>query len=263
MKVPSELAAESPGGAVTPDPWSALRQQTAARIALGRAGASLPTSELLAFTLAHARARDAVHMPMDGAALAAKLTALGVRCFETRSRAASRSAYLSRPDLGRQLPAGERAHVAAQSAKTCDLAIVVADGLSSAAVQAGVAPFLAALLPRLREEGLTLSPIAIVTQGRVAIGDEIGALLRARVALMLIGERPGLSAADSLGAYSTYDPKPGRSDAERNCISNIRNRGLNPTAAAGIAHWLIVNTLQRGLSGVGLKDDSSLPPLIA
>ena len=166
-----------------------------------------------------------------------------------------------RPDLGRQLPPDKRERVSAQATAPSDIAIVIADGLSSAAVEANAAPFLGALLPRLREDGLTLSPISIVLEGRVAIGDEIGALLRARMVLVLIGERPGLSAADSLGAYSNHDPRPGRSDAERNCISNIQNEGLNSVAAAGVAHWLIVNTLKRQLSGVRLKDGSTLRSL--
>jgi ethanolamine ammonia-lyase small subunit len=263
MRAPGQPIAELPDATVTADPWLGLRQHTAARIALSRAGASLPTSEALAFTLAHARARDAVHAPLDSEVLSARLTALGVACFTTHSRATNRSTFLRRPDLGRQLPPDERERVSAQATAPSDIAIVIADGLSSAAVQANAAPFLGALLPRLHEDGLTLSPISIVLEGRVAIGDEIGALLRARMVLVLIGERPGLSAADSLGAYSTHDPRPGRSDAERNCISNIRNEGLNSVAAAGVAHWLIVNTLKRQLSGVRLKDGSTLPSLIA
>ena len=245
--------------AVTRDRWGELRRYTDARIALSRAGGSLPTREVLNFALAHARARDAVHTPLDAGRLAAEIRALGLVPFETRSRAADRSAYLTRPDYGRRLPEAERAAIAARAAGPVDIAIVVADGLSSAAVHENAAPFLAALLPRLVKVGHSVAPVAIVSQGRVAIADEIGALLGARMALILIGERPGLSSVDSLGVYSTYEPRLGRNDAERNCISNIRPEGLPPAAAAATAEWLINETLVRRISGVSLKDSSGLP----
>ena len=249
-------AERGPDPGLSLDGWRDLRQHTGARIALNRAGASLPTEEVLAFGLAHAKARDAVHTPLSSDGLARRLAGLGLPSFQTRSRATSRAVYLRRPDLGRQLPAEERAVVAAQASGPVDVAIVIADGLSAAAVQANAAVVLDDLTPRLRQDGLSLSPVAIVAQGRVAIGDAIGELLQAQIVLMLIGERPGLSSSDSLGAYTTYAPRIGRTDADRNCISNIRPQGLPPQAAATTAHWLVRETLSRKVSGVALKDES-------
>jgi ethanolamine ammonia-lyase small subunit len=240
------------------DPWQALRALTPARIALGRTGASLPTREVLRLGLAHARARDAVHRPLDAAAVAAALGALGLEAVEVASAAASRAVYLRRPDLGRRLAPEAHRALAARAAAPLDLAIVIADGLSAAAVHAHAAPLLAAFLPLAAHAPWTIGPVAIAREARVALGDEIGALLQARAGVVLIGERPGLSATDSLGIYLTLAPKPGRRDAERNCISNIRAGGLAYDRAAFTLAWLLGEALRRGLTGVALKDESDL-----
>ncbi|MDO8073078.1 ethanolamine ammonia-lyase subunit EutC [Janthinobacterium sp. SUN176] len=236
-------------------PWQALRAHTAARIALGRRGVSVPTSAQLAFQLAHAQARDAVHLALDGDALAQTLTEQGQACVQLHSAAATRAVYLQRPDLGRRLDDASRARLAALP-QGVDLALVAADGLSALAVQRHAAPFLAALRARLALEAWTLSPLHIVAQGRVAIGDEIGELLKARAVLVLIGERPGLSSPDSLGLYLTWAPKTGLLDERRNCISNVRPEGLAYAQAAYRLHYLLSQAFSRQLSGVGLKDET-------
>ncbi|QDL93466.1 ethanolamine ammonia-lyase subunit EutC [Paroceanicella profunda] len=237
------------------DLWETLRRHTPARIGLGRSGISLPTARALEFQLAHARARTAVHSPLDTGALGAALTPLLGAPLVVASRAGDRATYLQRPDLGRRLSTA--AHDALDGvSEAVDVAIVVADGLSALAVEQNAPPFLEAFLPRLAEGGLRLARPVIATQARVAIGDEIGRLLRARVVVMLIGERPGLSAADSLGLYLTFGPRPGRTDADRNCISNIRPGGLSHAEAAYRAQYLLGQSLLRGLSGVQLKDDT-------
>lgn len=242
------------------DPWGALAGLTAARIALGRVGASLPTEAVLRFDVAHALARDAVHTPLDLTALAAAWRARqGEAAMIVHSRAGDRHSYLQRPDLGRRLDEASATRLAALATAETDLAIVVADGLSATGVAAHVLDLLAELLPRLR--GLSRAPLVLAGQGRVALGDEIGALLKARLVLVLLGERPGLSSPDSLGAYLTFAPRPGRLDAERNCVSNIRPAGLPlPQAAARLA-WLIDAALTRQLTGVGLKDESEAPQI--
>lgn len=249
---------------VTANAWRTLRRYTDARIGLGRAGISLPTSELLEFQLAHARARDAVHFPLAVGQLVETLSHLDSTAFASKpvclnSQAADRFTYLQRPDLGRRL--SQSAHetlLAAQGEEelTPDLAVVVVDGLSSSAVQTNVAPFLERFLSDLKQERKTwqLAPLTIVQQGRVAIGDEIGALLRARMVVVLIGERPGLSAPDSLGIYLTFGPKAGLSDAHRNCISNVRPAGLRFEDASQRLLYLIREADRLKLSGVGLKD---------
>ncbi len=241
---------------VPPDPWADLRRHTPARIGLGRSGVALPTAEVLRFAAAHAQARDAVHMALDGAALEAQLLAQGWRCVTVRSRAAGRDEYLRRPDLGRRLATDDATRLPNLAAGDIDLAIVVGDGLSALAVQRHAPPLLAALRNALGNT-LTAAPLVIATQARVALADEIGALLHARVALILLGERPGLSAPDSLGAYLTHAPAVGRSDAERNCVSNIRPEGLPPERAAERIAWLLRESLRRSVSGVALKDDSA------
>lgn len=245
---------------LTIDRWQDLKGLTAARIALNRAGSSLPTDEILVFSLAHARARDAVHTSLHIDALASRLAKLGLTSIEVCSRATSRAAYLRRPDLGRLLPDEEREKLQRLATRPSDICIVVADGLSAAAVQANAPKVLGYLAPALHKSGWTIGAVVLVSQGRVAIGDQIGAVLKARVTLMLIGERPGLSSADSLGAYLTYEPSPDRSDADRNCISNIRPEGLSPEAAASKAHWLITQMLEKRISGVALKDVSEASP---
>lgn len=240
------------------DPWERLRRHTPARIALGRAGASLPTREVLAFGEAHAVARDAVHAQLDVTALAAGLSGLGLPVIDVRSRAPDRAAYLRRPDLGRQLSAEDAAMLSGACAGPCDVGLVVADGLSATAVAAHAVATVASLLPRL--EGLSLSPAIVATQARVALGDAIGEALGVKLLIMLIGERPGLSAADSLGCYLTFAPRIGRNDAQRNCISNIRPEGLDPDQAAMRIAWLARTALERGLTGVALKDESGKLP---
>jgi len=246
------------------NPWRKLRQFTDARIGLGRAGISLPTQELLQFQLAHARAIDAVHCPLDVRKLQADLVAAGVvgkdeEVLALESQAPDRATYLQRPDLGRVLSrrSGELLSNRVPAAgKAPDLAIVIVDGLSSWAVQTNAAPMVARLKADLEAEKHTLSlaPLTIVEQGRVAIGDGIGSLLGARAVLVLIGERPGLSSPDSLGAYLTWGPRPGRHDADRNCISNIRPAGLSYSNASQRLLYLIREAFQRQLSGVALKD---------
>jgi ethanolamine ammonia-lyase small subunit len=238
-----------------------LRSFTPARVALGRSGASLPTKPLLDFTLDHARARDAVHAGFDAQLLVAGLGEFGLAVSEARSRAADRRDYLRRPDLGRQLDAGSAEALARGASEPCQLAIVIGDGLSAAAVHAHAAALLKSLLPRLAaEEAVAIGHVVVASGARVALGDEIGAILGARMILMLIGERPGLSAPDSLGAYLTFAPKPGRTDAERNCVSNIHHAGLSYDEAAFKIAWLVREGLAREVTGVALKDESGDPP---
>jgi ethanolamine ammonia-lyase small subunit len=240
-----------------PDRWAALAAMTPARIALGRAGASLPTRAVLAFALDHARARDAVHIPFDAAFVAAQIEALGFETLDVASAAPDRASYLRRPDLGRRLSPEGRAELERQPRSDPDVALVVADGLSSTAVHAHAAPLLAALKPHFAARQWRVGPVVLAHQGRVALGDEIGERLGARFVVLLVGERPGLSAADSLGAYLTYAPRVGRLDAERNCISNIRPAGLGYEDAAFRIAWHVAASLERGYSGVALKDESA------
>ena len=234
---------------VVPDAWSALRRHTPARIALGRAGASLPTREVLQFGLAHARARDAVHQALDFTRLKSELERAGYLPALVRSAAADRQTYLTRPDLGRRL--------GAQTDLRGDAEIVIAieDGLSAIAVQTHAAPLLREL-QSMNEERWKGVPVVVALQGRVALGDEIGERMKAKLVVVLIGERPGLSSPDSLGIYITYAPRVGRTDAERNCISNVRPEGLRYGEAARRLDWLASAALARGLTGVGLKDES-------
>jgi ethanolamine ammonia-lyase small subunit len=248
-----------PAPLAPPDPWHALRAHTPARIALGRAGSSLPTRAHLDFQLAHARARDAVHDALDVPALVAALGAMGLDAVAVRSAAPDRTVYLQRPDLGRRLDPDARDRlVALRPDLPPDAAIVVADGLSARAAHSHAAPVLAALVPKLVNEGWRLAPVVVAEQARVALGDEIGAALGARLVVVLLGERPGLTAPDSLGAYLTWDPRPGRTDAERNCVSNIRPEGLLPVLAADTLGYLMLEAARRRLSGVALKDDARM-----
>ncbi len=246
-------------GATTQDPWSDLRAFTSARLALGRAGASMPTAELLRFGFAHAQARDAVHLQLDGAALAQSLTDDGLQSLQVHSAAPDRAAYLLRPDLGRRLDDASaqalRAAAGPDPTAGCDLLLVVGDGLSSLAVERNARPLIAAIRA-LAPAGWRLGPVVIAQQARVALADEAGALLGARLVAMLIGERPGLSSPDSLGLYLTWQPAVGRHDAERNCISNIRPEGLAPEAAAKRFWWLAQEAKRLQLTGVQLKDRS-------
>ncbi|BBB68268.1 ethanolamine ammonia-lyase light chain [Undibacterium sp. YM2] len=241
------------------NPWQALRQFTQARIALGRAGVSVPTGAQLAFQLAHARARDAVHQALDVSAMAQALQQAGHESLHVNSAAHDRNTYLQRPDLGRRLNEEARQHLGQLASPPADLAIVIADGLSAPAVTQNALPLLENLLNRLTSDNWNLAPIVIATQARVAIGDETGALLNARAVLVLIGERPGLSSPDSMGAYLTWAPQPRLTDAARNCISNIRPDGLSYDTAAYKLHYLLTEARKRGLTGVALKDETEAP----
>lgn len=242
---------------VTRSPWSEWRQATPARLALGRAGAGMPTDEVLRFGWAHAMARDAIHAALDVPALEDSLRAGGWEVAQARSRAPDRTSYLRRPDLGRQLDPDAAQTLRLGAGAAHELCIVIGDGLSSLAVARHAVPLLAALRPHLPPEP-GIAPIVIATQARVALADEVGELFGARLAVMLIGERPGLSSPDSLGIYVTHAPRRGRSDAERNCISNVRPEGLSYSLAAFKLAWLMREALRRQLTGVDLKDESDL-----
>jgi ethanolamine ammonia-lyase small subunit len=233
-----------------------LRDLTPARVGLGRAGASMPTEALLEFTLDHARARDAVHAAFDVPAMISGLSDLGLAAFEVCSRAGNRKDYLRRPDLGRTLDQASQHLLAGHSGSPCQLAIVVGDGLSPRAVNAHAIELVRNLIPRLAIERIEIGYAVVASGARVALGDEIGAILGARMIVMLIGERPGLSAPDSLGAYLTFAPRPGLTDAERNCVSNIHGSGLGYDEAAFRIAWLVREGLAREVTGVALKDES-------
>jgi ethanolamine ammonia-lyase small subunit len=234
-----------------------LRDLTPARVGLGRAGASMPTKALLDFTLDHARARDAVHSVLDVPAMISGLSDLGFAAFDVCSCAHNRKDYLRRPDLGRALDPASRDQLASHHGKPCQVAIVLADGLSPTAVNAHAIALVRNLIPRMAAERIEIGHAAVASGARVALGDEIGAILGVRIIAILIGERPGLSAPDSLGAYLTFAPKPGRTDAERNCVSNIHGSGLGYDEAAFRIAWLIREGLTREVTGVALKDESA------
>ena len=265
---PAPTPADGADGGVVDNPWRSLRAYTDARIGLGRAGISLPTAPLLAFQLAHAQAKDAVHTALDTDALQRQLAALAQPLAQTEpllltTQAADRATYLQRPDLGRRLDEPARERLAqVQGAAPADLALVLADGLSARAVAAWAVPVIDALCTALAaaEPHWRLAPTCLVRQGRVAIGDEIGERLQARAVVVLIGERPGLSSPDSLGLYLTWAPRPGVTDAERNCISNVRRGGLAPAAAGRRLAYLLGEARRRELSGVQLKDRSEADP---
>ena len=235
-----------------------LRSFTPERVALGRSGASVPTKALLDFTLDHARARDAVHAAFDAPRVHADLRALGLAVTEVKSQAVDRRDYLRRPDLGRRLEAVSAEALAREASAPGQLALVIGDGLSAAAVHAHAVALVGRLLPLLADgDDVAVGHVVVASGARVALGDEIGAILGARMVVMLIGERPGLSAPDSLGVYLTFAPKPGRTDAERNCVSNIHHAGLSYDEAAFKISWLVREGLARHVSGVALKDESA------
>ena len=242
---------------IEPDPWAGLRPRTPARIGLGHSGVSLPTRAHLEFQLAHARARDAVHQTLDPVALSTDLERVGLCPITVRSAVADRRQYLARPDVGRRLDNASRELVKRVGASTgpLDVVFVVADGLSPRAAQSHAAPVLASLSQRLVADGWQIGPVVVAEQGRVALGDEIGEYLGASLAAVLIGERPGLSSPESLGIYVTWSPAIGRTDAERNCISNVRPDGLTYGLAAERLWFLLTEARRRRLTGVGLKDD--------
>ncbi len=240
-----------------------LRDFTAARVALGRVGAGLPTQAHLRFQHDHALARDAVHSVLDTETLLTELQSRGLTAFTLHSAAADRRIYLQRPDLGRRLNDTSRTQLAQLSPQEIDVTFVLADGLSATAIHRNALPLLDALLPLLKAEALKIGPVAVVSQARVAVGDEIGAAMGASLVVMLIGERPGLSAPDSMGVYLTWHPRPGTTDAERNCLSNIRNGGLPYDIAAARLCYLLTESRHRRLSGIALKEDApDLPPAL-
>ncbi len=245
---------------LTHDGWQAWRAATPARLALGRAGSGMPTDETLRFGWAHAMARDAIHAALDAKALAAALEQDGWPVRHVKSQAPDRTTYLRRPDLGRCLDAADADALRGAAPPACDLCLVVGDGLSSLAIERHARPLLAALRAQL-PAGLALAPVVIATQARVALADEVGEALGARLVAILIGERPGLSSPDSLGIYLTHAPRRGLHDAQRNCISNVRPEGLGYDAAAFKLAWLVREALRRGLTGVDLKDESELAVL--
>ncbi|MBO4221245.1 ethanolamine ammonia-lyase subunit EutC [Bradyrhizobium neotropicale] len=238
-----------------------LRELTPARVGLGRSGSSLPTEALLSFTLDHARARDAVHAAFDFDGLIAGLNELGLQLLQVSSQARDRRDYLRRPDLGRMLDPESRRALESHGSTSSQLALVIGDGLSPTAVNVHAVELVRHLLPQLAAGRIDIGGTVIASGARVALGDEIGALLKARMVLVLIGERPGLSAPDSLGAYLTFAPRIGRTDAERNCISNIHRAGLTYAEAAYRIAWLVREGLSREVTGVALKDESGgIPP---
>ena len=243
---------------VVDNPWSKLRQYTPARIALGRAGTSLPTKPHLEFQLAHARARNAVHHELDTAKLEAALKTRGHETQLLHSAAANRPMYLQRPDMGRRLDDDSRKALSdmARGGDGYDVVFVVGDGLSSFAIEENAAPFLDAILPPLREQGWRIAPLVVIREARVAVGDEVGQLLGAGMVVVLIGERPGLSSPDSMGIYMTLNPRVGLTDEARNCISNVRREGLDYEGAAHKLFYLMTEARKRGLSGVHLKDEA-------
>ena len=239
------------------DPLTALKEFTAARIAIGRVGTSIPLKQSLEFKLAHAHARDAVYSMLDTEGLLNNLKVFNLPVLHLHSKATTRHKYLKRPDHGRQLD--EESTMQLKDYKTgADIAIVIADGLSATAVNENAFGLLELLIPMLFSAKLNLAPLCMVEQGRVAIGDDVGHGLGAKLSIVLIGERPGLSSADSMGAYLTYNPQPGLTDESRNCISNIRPQGLKHKPAAEKIFYLINEAFKRKLSGVGLKDNAWL-----
>ncbi len=239
---------------IVPDPWGQLKQYTTARIALGRSGGSTPTSEYLNFKLAHARARDAVHEHFEISQLAAEIETLGMDTFLVNTQACDRTTFLKRPDLGRRLDNAAET-LLKQHALNYDLVILVSDGLSALAAHRQTKTLLAKLLPALRGDRWTLAPIVLARFGRVALQDPVGELLNANIALILLGERPGLTSPDSLGAYFVFNPRLGNTDAQRNCVSNIRPEGLSPSAAADTLFYLLSQAKSLGISGIKLKDE--------
>ena len=249
---------------VTSDSWSKLRQYTPARIALGHSGTSLPTKPHLEFQLAHAQARDAVHHALDIRALDETLRSRGHATIELGSRADSRPTYLQRPDMGRRLNEDSVKVLEGLSApeKPYDVAFVIGDGLSALAIEENAAKFLDVMLPALADNDWNVAPLCIVKEARVAIGDEVAEKLGAKMVVVLIGERPGLSSPDSMGIYMTLNPRTGLTDESRNCISNVRPAGLSYEHAAHKLSYLMTEARRRGLSGVNLKDEAEALPQV-
>lgn len=243
-----------------PDEWNCLKSFTEARIALGRTGVSVPLKESLRFKLAHAHARDAVYSVLDTDALVSELQKEHLECCIACSEAENREVYLQRPDLGRVLTEGSAVRLQKIASVPVDIALIMADGLSATAVNRNAAAVAIPFIRLAREHGLTIAPVVLAEQARVAIADEIGFILRAKLSVILIGERPGLSASDSLGAYITFNPQSGYTDERRNCISNIRKQGMKPSTAAGKILNLALRALKLKISGVHLKDNDGVLP---
>lgn len=239
---------------VQTDPWSDLKEYTAARIALGRTGTAEPLQALLQFRLAHAHARDAVYAVLDQPMLLNGLRSLQQASFTLQTQAASRNEYLQYPHKGRRLHTASHDQLMEFNSTGYDLCLVLADGLSATAINSHAIPVLKLLLPLFEKASLSVAPVCIIQEGRVAVGDECGHLLKAKLVAVFIGERPGLSSPDSLGVYLTWRPAPGLTDEARNCISNIRPEGLNYADAAERIFYMISESLRLQLSGVGLKD---------
>lgn len=247
------------------DTWHTLQSLTEARIGLGRAGVSLPTSAQLSFNADHAKARDAVNTPIEFKVIADAFEACGLTSLILHSKAQSRTEYLQRPDFGRRLNTDSSRTLESwtqESTKEVDIAIALVDGLSSAAVQVHGVSLVQNLSSALKRNGYGSAPIFLVEQGRVAIGDEIGEHVKAKAMILVIGERPGLSAHDSLGIYYTYMPRLGLTDANRNCISNIRPKGMSIDQASEKALWLVKQSFERQLSGVNLKDTAQMQSVL-
>lgn len=244
---------------VDKDFWQDLRRFTSARIALGHCGASMPTTEYLNFSLDHARARDAVHLPFQKELVRDKLVRMGLQTIDVHSLADNRSVYLINPDKGRRLNEESCDRLREFNSSGYDVVLVIADGLSSKAVHKQAVPLIGHLLPYLKKLKLSVAPIVLAEQSRVALGDEIAELLRGKLVAILIGERPGLSSPDSLGVYMTWNPKVGRLESERNCISNVRPEGLNYGKAAFKMAWLMEAAFESSCTGIGLKDQSDDP----
>jgi ethanolamine ammonia-lyase small subunit len=248
---------------ISQNPWGFLKEYTDARIALGRVGHGIPTEQLLTFSLAHAQAKDAVYASLHVDAMLSDLRLLGHEGLHLTSQAVDRDQYLKRPDLGRKLSLGSLQMLQDRSTGPVQVSLVIADGLSAKAIATNALPVLKVLLPMLTQAGITLAPITVVTQARVALADEIGFALKAALTVIFIGERPGLSSPDSMGIYLTYRPLPQNTDERRNCISNVRPRGLHWDLAAHKLFYLITQSLTLGISGVALKDEFDTSGLLS
>lgn len=251
----NDLERSSKQNSFIPDPWGSLKAFTSARIALGRTGIATPLKEVLDFKMCHAHARDAVYSMLEVDALEEALQQFHSSVIIVSSRASDRTVYLQRPDHGRNLDAASANNLKNESSYSVDVVIIIADGLSATAINKHAIQLLKKLIPLLKQSVLTIAPLVIAQQARVAISDEIGSLLNAKLSLILIGERPGLSSPDSMGAYITYHPSPGTTDESRNCVSNIRPEGLSYDLAAEKIAKLISASLQLKLSGIMLKDE--------
>lgn len=241
------------------DPWEELKQFTDARIALGRSGCSILTDEYLRFSLAHARACDTIKMPFDRQMVRKRLEDMGLDVEFAESAAASRDIFIRRPDFGRRLSETSRERLKKLKYPGADVLIVIGDGLSSKAVHKQAVPLIQEFLPYMKELGLSVGPVVLAKQSRVALGDDIAEVMHCGLVVMLIGERPGLSSPDSLGIYMTYKPFAGRLESERNCISNVRPEGLSYERAAFKLAWLVEMAYDLQVSGTKLKDKSDDP----